>query len=486
MSAAGSSGDGDGQSPSAPRARYVPWETLGVDLTLHIARVFTDELSPFYDEADLAKVAASCAQVGNATFKGIAESIFTVLSPHFGEELSVTKNSTAADLKKVLKSWGRPQSGKKAELWERICDEVKANPGDADESEDDEEEGDSEDEDDEVEACGGKGGEGGKGKGAGYRCPVARGVRQRIRELRYARITKAKAKEVYGLWPSICASLPTQRSLVRSIGGMGLTDTYAVADIKAAAIKQHKTYAGFQASQKRRQDWSANYDATKTDRTDRCKAVLAARGVSEEDATRALQHVWHAPFLTDWQSNTQLSGPEREAYLGAGALEVANMAHRWLFQSAHTPLVPHLNALCDFHTYGKSSKYKQTVALERRALDLALREWAHGQGSLEAALSHPSLPACLKAEVEAAWTKERAERPKRLEQIAALEERRRGVQQPHPQRLIDGPPPPDVPRLLTELKQVCFQLAGLGAKPECSWPGVANVDEAFLAFDADH
>ncbi|KAG2498354.1 hypothetical protein HYH03_003613 [Edaphochlamys debaryana] len=458
MSAAGSSGGGDGQSPSASRARYVPWETLGVDLTLHIAQVFTDELSPFYDEADLAKVAASCAQVGNATFTGIAESIFTVLSPHFGEELSVTKNSTAADLKKVLKSWGRPQSGKKAELWERICDEVKANPGDDDED-DDEEEGDSEDEE---AACGGKGGEGGKGKGASYRCPVARGVRQRIRELRNARITKSKAKEVYGLWPSTVKALPTEPRLVRSIGGMGRVETYAVADVKAAAIRRFKNYAGLMKDRQQSQAWKENYYGTKEDRTARCKAVLAARGVSEEDATRALQHVWHAPFLTD-HSSAQLSGPEREAYLGAGALEVANMAHRWLFQSTHTPYRQHYGSLYRFHTFAKSGKFKQIDALERRALDLGLREWAHGQGSLEAALSHPSLPACLKAEVEAAWTKERAERPKRLEQIAALEERRRGIVQRVTAALARHEEPDTA--LRGQLQSLCYQLATLGARP---------------------
>ncbi|PNH10487.1 hypothetical protein TSOC_002765, partial [Tetrabaena socialis] len=318
---------------AGPRVRrsaggYISWD-IGVDLTLHIAGLLTAEHSPFFDDSDLARVAAACACAGNGFMTGIAEAIWQFLSPRYGEELDVRESSDAKQMKAVLKSWGRTQGGTKAELWKRIQDEVVGEH--------------AEDED-----------EGGKERAA--HCPVARGVKRRIREQQVARVSKTKAKDVYGLCKYQLEGVPTVEVLQPSFGPI---QTYAVKDLKLIALRTYKNYRELQASQQRNKDWMTNYTNTQDSRRERVVAVLAGRGVCAEDAKRATEHFWHLPYFSDFRPGEggAEAGPSAE-WLSTGAEAAANQAQAWLFHLTRTNYRNHYVMLLENHQFAKPSKYK--------------------------------------------------------------------------------------------------------------------------------
>lgn len=101
MSAAGKAENTEAAAAAEP-GPPVSWD-LGVDITVAIANLITEENSPFFDEADIASVAASCMCVGHPTFTSIAEILYQFLSPRFGDDPGVSEGSSVGELKAVLK-----------------------------------------------------------------------------------------------------------------------------------------------------------------------------------------------------------------------------------------------------------------------------------------------------------------------------------------------------------------------------------------------
>lgn len=103
------SGDpGAGPSTSRPRNQatdsgsQVSWD-LPSDLTMLIAELLTAEHSPFWDDSDVARDAASLACAGRPMFTELAQHLFTFISPRYGEDPGVTESSGLPAMKQVLK-----------------------------------------------------------------------------------------------------------------------------------------------------------------------------------------------------------------------------------------------------------------------------------------------------------------------------------------------------------------------------------------------
>ncbi|KXZ51590.1 hypothetical protein GPECTOR_12g554 [Gonium pectorale] len=336
-------------SPRNVGRGFVSWE-LGTDLVLEVAGLITGELSPFYDESDLARDAAACACVGNATFTEVAEAIFKFLSPRFGEDPGVDENSSTSELKSVLKSWGRKTSGKKSELWQRIRDEC-ATSGERLE-------------DEEAQQA---------------RCPIAAGPKRRIQEQQKARVSKTKAKELYGVSKYRLQSLATQYSYSSSFGS-GVT--YAAKDVKALARQSYKSYDQLRKMQQGSKEWMDNYKATRSTRQARVVAVLLGRGVAEAEAQRATDHVWHLAYFTDNRDSAT------EEWLRSGAQAAADEAHTWIFHCMRTNFRLHNVRLHANYKYAKSAKYKQDWVADKALQDVQ---------------THPALPRHMRDEAERAW-----------------------------------------------------------------------------------
>ncbi|KAG2454940.1 hypothetical protein HYH02_000768 [Chlamydomonas schloesseri] len=574
---------GCAETPADP-GPPVSWD-VPVDIVLAVADQITSENCPFFDESDIASVAANCMCVGHPLFTQIGEIIYQFLSPRFGEDPGVNEDSSVGELKVVLKSWGRPCTGKKSELWSRIQDEVvgdgpaagftasaaataaaaaarsaaaraaaeaaaagpstsnaaaakpgrkrgsdssgaapaakkpsktpaavgggggakkgkgspaKAAAGDQQDDErrqsppqgpppalpppdaeaeansgDDDLESSSES-DEEMESDyeeeagrsrrrrrrhgGGRGGRrsssksgggsAGKGKGKGKstaaaggrgrgaaaasdaaaaaeqldvaakaaeaaaeaeavphcRCPIARGPKRRIIELQNARVTKNKAKEVYGLTASLLAALPTRLVYTHAFGG-GHSDMYALKDVKRLARSRYKSYREFYATLQRckqaSREFSNAYNNTKSERQAMVKDILLRRGVDTDEADAAIKHIWYLDFFT---AGVQYGGAQQAmepGWLPTNSEAAANEAHTYLFHVKNTNWRGHLMRLQATHDYSKSSKYRQDVALEKRSFTMALQEWVTGR-TLADLTADPRLPPHLRPAAEQA------------------------------------------------------------------------------------
>lgn len=113
--------DGDpGAGPSTSRAQggsstgpssQVSWD-LPTDLTMLIAEILTSEHSPFWDDSDIARDAASLACVGRPMFTDLARHLCSVISPRYGEDPGVTEGSGLPAMKQVLKVRGQRQEAR--------------------------------------------------------------------------------------------------------------------------------------------------------------------------------------------------------------------------------------------------------------------------------------------------------------------------------------------------------------------------------------
>eukprot|EP00198_Chlamydomonas_reinhardtii_P008138 XP_001697475.1 predicted protein [Chlamydomonas reinhardtii] len=368
MSAAGKAENTEAAAAAEP-GPPVSWD-LGVDITVAIANLITEENSPFFDEADIASVAASCMCVGHPTFTSIAEILYQFLSPRFGDDPGVSEGSSVGELKAVLKSWGRPCTGKKSELWSRILDEAGRKRA--------------------ADAATVPAAKQAKAAGDGG----ARGPKRRIIELQNARVTKSRAKEVYGLYQSLLQELPTRLTQLQAFGGFR-AETYALKDVKRLAVKN--------PPYDRAQEEGNAKERVRSQRQNMVKDILMRRGVAADAAEAAVNHVWHLDFFTAGvQYGAEAPVAMEPEWLRLNSEAAADEAHTYIFHVQHTNFRSHLANLRATHTYARSgSKYRQDVALEKRAFAMALQEWVAGR-RLEDLVADARLPPHMRPAAEQA------------------------------------------------------------------------------------
>ncbi|KAG2440182.1 hypothetical protein HXX76_004295 [Chlamydomonas incerta] len=236
-------------------------------------------------------------------------------------------------------------------------------------------------------------------------CPVARGPKRRIIQLQRARVSKHKAKEVYGLYASLLDGLPTQPTMLQAFDGLRC-ETYAVRDIKRLARQKYSSYREFyalqQRSKQRSKEWSEKYNSTKAQRQALVKGELARRGVDADEAEAAVGHIWYLDFFThgvSYDDSSPAAVTVDAEWLRVQSQAAADEAHSFIFFVKYSNFRGHLQRLRDVHNYSKGSRYRQEVALEKRSFTMAMQDWVSGR-RLEDVVADPRLPPHLRPAAE--------------------------------------------------------------------------------------